>query len=72
MNQWMRNIPLLTAMAFAAAILPWRPVVAEYWLVIAFWLAASSWEANTDARSSPVSRASYVAVRVGSMRSDKS
>src|SRR6185312_16635497 len=50
-NQWTRNTLILTAMAFAVAMLPWYPVVAVYWLVIAFWLTAGDWEANRRGRS---------------------
>jgi hypothetical protein len=72
MNQWMRNTSMLAAMTFAAAILPWCPVLAVSWLVIAFWLGASDWEANTDARSRHVFRANDVAIGVESVRSVKS
>ncbi|HUZ03308.1 MAG TPA: hypothetical protein VMU89_23425 [Thermomicrobiaceae bacterium] len=42
MTQRMRNSLTLAAMAFAAATLPFSPVITMYWLIVAFWIAASA------------------------------
>ena len=41
MSQRTRNTLALAAMVFAAAALPWNPVVTVYWLLTAFFVAST-------------------------------